>query len=186
MSENLNQIAERIREVRETCGLTPEEAACKLAIPTDVYIQYETNGNDIPISVLYEMARIYRVDLTELLTGKPPRLNSYSVVKNGEGVEVERYKGYRFQNLAFNFRNKKIEPLLVTIDPEENKQMSLVTHPGQEFNYVLEGTIKVILGGAGIILSRGDSIYFDPTIPHGQTAIAGKPAQFLTVILHDN
>ena len=185
MSESLKQIAERIREVRETCGLSPEQAALELRIPSDVYIQYETAGTDIPISVLYEMARIFRVDLTELLTGKPPRLHNYSVVKDGEGVEVERYKGYRFQSLAFNFKNKKIEPLLVTIEPEDNKQMSLVTHPGQEFNYVLQGTIKVILGGTAITLSKGDSIYFDPAIPHGQMAVDGKSAQFLTVILHD-
>lgn len=186
MSESLQEIAARICEVRETCGLSPEEVALKLGIPSQVYKQYETAGTDIPISVLYEMARIFRVDLTELLTGKPPRLQSYSVVKSGEGVEVERYKGYRFQSLAFNFKNKKIEPFLVTIEPEENKQMSLVTHPGQEFNYVLHGTIKVILGGTAITLSEGDSIYFDPTIPHGQMAVDGKSAQFLTVILHDN
>jgi quercetin dioxygenase-like cupin family protein len=82
--------------------------------------------------------------------------------------------------------NKKIEPLLVTIEPEENKKMALVSHPGQEFNFILEGQIKIILGGKEILLSEGDSIYFDPTIPHGQTAMDGKPGKFLTVILHDN
>ena len=132
------------------------------------------------------MAGILGVELAELLTGSTPRLHSYCLVKNGEAPYIERYKGYQFQSLAFNFMNKKIEPLLVTIEPEENKKMALVAHPGQEFNYVLEGRIKIILGGTEIIMSEGDSIYFDPTIPHGQAAMNDTPGKFLTIILHDD
>lgn len=186
MSESIKQIAERIREIRENCDLTLERAVEELDIPLETYIQYESSGADIPISVLYEMSGLFKVDLTELLTGNSPKLHSYCLVKSSEGIEVERYKGYKFQSLAYNFIHKKVEPLLVTIDPEENKKMSLVTHPGQEFNYVLEGKVKVILGGKEIEMSEGDSLYFDPVIPHGQIAADGKPARFLTIILHES
>ncbi len=186
MSESIKQIAERIREIREDCNLTQDEVSSRLGIALETYMQYENTEADIPISVLYEMAGLFKVELTELLTGTSPKLHSYCFVKDGEGIEVERYKGYNFQSLAFNFINKRIEPLLVTIEPEENKKMSLVTHPGQEFNYVLEGKIKVILGGKEIEMSKGDSIYFDPAIPHGQVALDEKPAKFITVILHDS
>lgn len=186
MSETMKEIAARIFEIREACEMTREEVSDSLDISLEAYTQYESAEADIPISVLYDMARIFEVDLTDLLTGTAPRLHNYCLVLNGEGVSVERYKGYSFQSLAFNFINKKIEPLLVTIEPEENKEMSLVTHFGQEFNYILEGKIKIILGGNEIEMSKGDSIYFDPTIPHGQMAANGKTAKFLTVILHDN
>ena len=186
MSESIRQIADRIRELREIGGLTVEALADRLNIPAGEYERYENGDLGIPISTLYELAGIFKVELTELLTGTAPRLHSFCLVKNGEAADVERYKGYRFQSLAYNFANKRIEPLLVTIEPEENKKMSLVTHPGQEFNYVLEGSIRVILGGKEVDMGEGDSIYFDPTIPHGQTALGGKQARFLTVILHDN
>jgi Uncharacterized conserved protein, contains double-stranded beta-helix domain len=185
MSENVKEIAERIREVREIKGLAMDEAAKKLGIQLETYIKYEDATAGIPISTLYEMARIFGVEFTELLTGTSPRLHNYCLVRNGEAVDIERYKGYKFQSLAYNFVNKKIEPLMVTIEPEENDKISLVVHPGQEFNYVLEGRIKVILGGNEVELSVGDSLYFDPLIPHGQTALDDKPAKFLTVILHD-
>ncbi|HEY8463966.1 MAG TPA: cupin domain-containing protein [Bacillota bacterium] len=185
MSASIKQIAERIREIREDCDLTVADAARQLGITAETYRQYENGITDIPVSMLYQMAKIFSVDLTELLTGLPPRLHSYCLVRKGEGVETQRYPGYKFQNLAFNFVNKKFEPLLVTVEPEENKKMSLVTHPGQEFNYVLEGKIKVILGAKELELSEGDSLYFDPTIPHGQVAVDGQTAQFLTVILHE-
>jgi transcriptional regulator with XRE-family HTH domain len=186
VSENIKQIAERIREVREICELTEKEVAEKLSIPVETYVSYENAEIGIPVSVLYEMAGIFNVDLTEILTGTSPKLHNYCLVKDGQGIDVERYKGYNFQSLAFNFINKKVEPLLVTIEPEENKKMSLVAHPGQEFNYILEGRIKIILGGNEIEMSKGDSIYFDPIIPHGQMALDEKPAKFLTIILHDN
>lgn len=186
MSESIGQISDRVRECREISGLSVELLAGRLNIPVSEYLQYESGSLGIPISLLYELAGIFKVELTELLTGLTPKLHSFCLVKNGEATDVERYKGYKFQSLAYNFANKKIEPLLVTIEPEENKKMSLVTHPGQEFNYVLEGCVRIILGGKEIDMSVGDSIYFDPMIPHGQTALDGKQARFLTVILHDN
>jgi transcriptional regulator with XRE-family HTH domain len=185
MSDSIVQIADRLRELREISGFSAEELAGKLSISTETYCQYENAEEGIPISTLYEIARVLQVEFTELLTGTSPRLHSFCYVKSGEAPYIERFKGYKFQSLAFNFSNKKIEPLLVTIEPEENKKMSLVTHPGQEFNYVLEGSIKVILGGSEVVMFPGDSLYFDPNIPHGQTAMNGKPAKFLTVILHD-
>jgi transcriptional regulator with XRE-family HTH domain len=185
MTESIRQIAARIRESREDCGLTAEAVAQKLGISYALYMQYESGAVDIPVSALYEMAKVFSVDLTELLTGISPRLHNFCLVRNGEGVETERYKGYKFQNLAYNFIGKKCEPLLVTIEPEENKKMSLVTHAGQEFNYGLTGKVRVILGDAQLELGPGDALYFDPAIPHGQVAVDGQPAQFLTVILHD-
>lgn len=184
MTESTKVIAERIREIREDCDLTAEDAAQALGIDVAVYSTYESAEADIPISVLYDMAKIFHLDLTELLTGKSPRLSQYCLVRKGEGIAVERYKGYRFESLAFNFLHKQIEPLLVTVEPEENKKMSLVTHEGQEFNYVLEGRVRVILGGKEIDMAKGDSLYFDPMIPHGQMALDGTEAKFLTVILH--
>jgi len=186
MSDSVVQISNRIRELREISDISQQELAQKLNIPLETYLEYENAQVGIPISTLYDIASLLGVEFSELLTGSSPHLQNYCYVKNGEAPYIERYKGYKFQNLAYNFRNKKVEPLLVTIEPEENKEMSLVTHGGQEFNYVLEGKIKIILGSTEIIMSEGDSIYFDPSIPHGQAAVDNKPGKFLTIILHDD
>jgi len=179
------EIADRIRELRDSSGETAASAAKKLGIGLAQMEAYESGAADVPISVLYEIAGQFGVDLTDLLTGKSPNLQHYCVVRDGKGPEVERYPGYRFQSLAFGFANRKFEPLLVTLDPEKNPNIGLVTHPGQEFNLVLSGRIRVVLGGKAIDLAQGDSIYFDPALPHDQLALDDSPASFLTVILHD-
>ena len=70
--------------------------------------------------------------------------------------------------------------MIVTIS-ESDEHPALVTHSGQEFNFVLEGKLGVTLGNRNFTLSAGDSIYFSPAIPHGQFAIEGT-AKFLTII----
>ncbi|MEG1743158.1 MAG: cupin domain-containing protein, partial [Clostridia bacterium] len=72
------------------------------------------------------------------------------------------------------------EPMLVTISPDEKKPQ-LVSHSGQEFNYVISGKIRIVIGAKELILSDGDSVYFDPSVPHGQFAVDGE-AKFLTII----
>ena len=58
----------------------------------------------------------------------------------------------------------------------------LITHSGQEFNLVLEGTVIVHYDGEEFTLKAGDSIYFNPTKPHGQRCGGDVKARFLTVI----
>jgi len=181
MSEEIKQIASRITELRQIFDYSADEIAKILGIAPELYAEYEEKGVDIPISVLYELANIYKVDFTEILTGKSPKLSTYCVVKNGAGVSIDRYAGYKFESLAYKFQRKMMEPLMVTVEPSD-KELSLIVHPGQEFNYVVDGTIMVVIGDEKVVLEGGDSIYFDPTIPHGQKAMGGKRAKFMTVI----
>ena len=178
--DNMKQIAARLGEIRGVCGYSVEEIAARLKLDPRQYEDYETSGNDIPISVLYELANLYGVDITELLTGKSPKLSNYCVVKKGQSKGVDRYPGYHFESLAYKFKRRVMEPLMVDVEPDE-KDLALITHPGQEFNYVVEGVVMVVIGDEALVLEAGDCIYFDPELPHGQKAV-GRPAKFLTVI----
>ncbi|MCL1820371.1 MAG: cupin domain-containing protein [Oscillospiraceae bacterium] len=176
----MNEIGARMREIRDICGFEPEEVAKGLEIPLEVYLGYEQSGADIPISVMYHVANLCGVDLNELLTGVGSHLDSLCVVKRGTGLSVDRYTGYSFENLAYTFKRKMMEPLLVTVEPSADDP-KLVSHGGQEFNMVLEGEIELLFENKRVLLTSGDSVYFDPRRPHGQKAI-GTRARFLTVI----
>lgn len=180
INEQIKQIAKRILYLRETLDIQPEQVAEAIGMSVDEYKQYESGKKDIPVSMIYSVASVLGIDATELLTGESPKMTDYSVTRKGQGVGIERFKGYAFESLAYNYIGRDKEPMIVTISPGD-KQPELVTHTGQEFNYVLEGKIGVIIGGKTIELSEGDSIYFNPSIPHGQIAI-GTTSRFLTVI----
>ena len=70
---------------------------------------------------------------------------------------------------------------LVTLDPSD-KPSEPVQHDGEEFNLVIKGSIVVTFDDQEIVLHEGDSIYFNPTHPHGQKCLGTEPATFLTMI----
>lgn len=184
MSENIKLIAERIKDLREIAGLSIDELAKNLNISIDTYTKYESGNTDIPVSFLYEIASKFNVELTAILTGGDPKLHTFSLVRSEDGISVERRQQYKYQSLAYNFAHKKAEPFLVTVEPETNEtSFSLNSHPGQEFNYVLEGTLKIIIDGHEVILEEGDSLFFDSNFKHGMKAMNNKRAKFLAVII---
>ena len=181
MKDEKRNMSERIRELREIFDLTEEDMARETGVDTQKYIEYETDGENIPISVLYHISQIFGVDLSEILTGEPARISTMQICRRGKGKTIDRYPGYMFESLAPRFTQKIMEPLLVTLIPGE-PDAALVTHGGQEFNLVLEGTIVITYDDKEFILNSGDAVYFDPTHPHGQKAIGSAKARFLTVI----
>lgn len=180
MPETLETVAARILELREILEIPREEMARHLDLDAADYADYETARRDIPISMLYRIAQRLGVDFTVLLSGESPRMDDYTIVRRGEGLTVDRYPGYRFWSLAFNYKDRTMEPMIVQIAPEDGDP-ALVCHGGQEFNLVLEGTVDVVIGARTHRLFAGDSVYFNPAIPHGQRAVGAK-ATFLTVI----
>lgn len=180
VNEQIIHIANRIKELREILDLSRESVAESLHIPLADYCRYEDAEDDIPVGVLYGVAALMRVDPTELLTGEAPRMVDYTIVRGGKGVSVERYAGYRFTSLAYNFIGREMEPMIVDLGPND-EVAELVTHSGQEFNYVLDGRVAVTVGKHEFVLEAGDSIYFNPSLPHGQRAV-GVFSKFLTVI----
>ncbi len=184
MQEKIKEIASRVRELREICGISPEKMAELVDVPADVYGKYENAEEDMPASVLFEIAQHLNVDMTVLLTGEDPRMHVFTVTRKDKGVSVDRRSDYKYQNLAANFIHKKAEPFVVKVEPKSgDSKPPMNSHPGQEFDYVLEGTLKIVIHDNEIILEEGDSIFFDSGYDHCMQAVGGKPAKFLAVIL---
>lgn len=184
MSERIKQVAERIKGLREISKATVDEMARELKVSKEEYKKYESGRADIPVSFLYEIAHKFNVELTALLTGEEPHMHTYSIVRGDKAPSVDRRKEYKYKDLAYNFAHKKAEIFLVNVDPAPSKRKPhYYGHPGQEFNYVLKGSLKVMLDGHEITLNEGDSLYFDSGKKHAMYALKGKPAKFLAVIL---
>jgi transcriptional regulator with XRE-family HTH domain len=184
MTEQIKQIAERIKEIREISGISAETLALKLGIPSEIYLKYESGNTDIPVRVIFKISELFNIELSVMLGGENPKLRVYGVVRNGKGLKLERRKQYKYENLAYNFIHKKAEPFIVTIDPQpENLLMEFNSHPGQEFNYVLEGSMMSNIDGHEIILNQGDSIYFDSGYKHAMKALKNQQVRFLAIVL---
>lgn len=184
MNEKIIQIAERIKALRTINGLSPESLALHLQISIKEYEAIETGKSDISVALLLKLSQKLNIEFGALLTGENPKLHQYSIVRKGHGVQVERMRQYKYESLAYNFIHKKAEPFLVIAEPSsEDLPLSYNAHPGQEFNYILEGSLTVYFEDHAIELNEGDSIYFDSSHKHAMKARNGKPVRFLAMIM---
>ncbi len=182
MDEQIRQISERLRGLRDAMELTPADIARDCGIPQDEYERAESGEYDISVSMLQQISRRYGIALDVLMFGEEPHMNTYFLTRAGKGVSVERTKVYRYQALAAGFKERKCDPFIVTVEPGE-RPMNYNTHYGQEFNYVLEGRMQLNVGSKTLTLNTGDSIYFNSQLPHGMKALDGKTVRFLAIIL---
>ena len=184
MTEQIRQIAERIKEIREISGISAETLAIRLGVPQDLFLKYESGNVDIPVGIIFKISELFNIELSVMLGGDNPKLRIYEVVRNGKGLLLERRKMYKCESLAYNFIHKKAEPFMVTIDPHTDGTLTeFNSHPGQEFNYVIQGTMMTIIDAHEIILNEGDSIYFDSGYKHAMKALNDKQVKFLAIVL---
>lgn len=179
--ESIQQVAARLRGLRDALDMTQAEIANACGIDTDTYARYESGEVDIPISFIQKLAESLNLQVPEILFGSSPKMQSYYVTRAGKGAKVERSKAYSYQSLAEGFADRLIHPYLVTIDPAHNAHRKPNSHDGQEFNYVIDGRVEYHIGKKVLVLEAGDSIIFNAALPHFMLALDDKPAQFITV-----
>ncbi|MDO4730700.1 MAG: cupin domain-containing protein, partial [Clostridia bacterium] len=180
--------AQRMKALRELLELSVEDMAKVTQTDVDTYEAYENGEKDFEISFLYKCAKKFGVDPGELLTGENPKLTKCSVVRAGKGLNVKRRKGFVYEHLAYKFRNKIAEPLLVTapyIEADQRKPIRLSTHAGQEMDYILTGQLKIEVDGHTQILNPGDCIYYDSSKEHGMIAVGNMDCVFLAIVMRE-
>ena len=178
-----SEIAERLKGIRLLSDVSVAEMARELHMTEEEYMSIEKGDIQITVSNLLDACEYLNISMTELLTGEPAKLHTYSFVKKGRALAVERNAGYKYENLAYAFADRRVEPLLVLVEPHDDNDFHLNSHDGQEFQMVIEGRLLVNIDGKELTLEPGDSLYFDSSIPHGLKALDGKHVKFLTLVI---
>ncbi len=184
--EKLLEVSRRIREMREIAGISQKEMAEKTGVTLEEYKKYENADSDFPFSFIHKCSLVFDIDLTDILEGQSAKLRSYTVTRKGAGQDTAKENGIEIQSLAPKFKGKIAEPYWVKYeyDPElQDKPISLATHSGQEFDFIMKGRLKVQVGEHTEYLSEGDSIYYNSSTPHGMVAVDGEDCLFVAVVL---
>ena len=182
MDQQTKSIGERLRELRTILEISPAEMADATGITEAQYLAHERGEADSHFSFLYDCAKRLGVDLNAIVRGQSPKLTSYTLTRAGTGVVIERRNEFKYHQLAADFKSRMTEPLFVVAEPQRpGLPIPLSTHPGQEFDYVLSGKLKVQIGAKIEVLSPGDSLYYDSNQPHGMVAVECDHCEFLAI-----
>ena len=185
-ADKLREVSQRIREMREICGYTVAETAAMTEVSEEEYRLYEAGGRDFPFTFIHKCSKAFGIGITDLLEGRSAHLSSYTVTRRGEGQETAKEAGISIMAMAPQFSKKIAEPYRVRYEYNEelqNKPIHLTKHAGQEFDFVLEGRLKVQIGSHIEYLEEGDSIYYNSSTPHGMIAVDGRDCLFMAVVL---
>ena len=186
VSNQLMDVAARIREMREIVGYSIQQMAEKTEISQSLYMEYEAGAADLPFSFMHKCAKIFGLELSELLEGQTAKLSAYTVTRRGKGMITASEDGITIQDMAAMFRQKLATPYWVTYEYSEelqNEPIHTATHDGQEFDLVIRGSMRIRIGDHEEILREGDSIFYKSSTPHGMIAIDGEKCVFLSMIM---
>ena len=182
----LHEMAQRIRDLREIMGLSPEEMAGRTGVTLEEYRLCEAGEADLNFAFIYRCAQAFGVDVTDIIEGASPRLSNYTLTRAVEGQHIEHAHGMTYYNMAARFKKRVAEPLYVVAEYSDEAQLRPIectTHSGQECDIVLSGQLKVQVGEHIEILNPGDIIYYNSTASHGMIATGGQDCVFYAIVL---
>lgn len=187
VNDKLKEVAQRIKAVREDMGLSIDDISEKTGVTPDEYRDIENGLTDFGFTFIYKFAGLCGIEITDIMEGNNPILTNYTVTRKGEGMDIRRLDGYTYYHLAPLFRNKLAEPFYVTIPYSAEALIHpphIVTHKGQEFDVVIKGSVKIIIGDHHEVLHEGDSIYYDSSTPHDIIAMGGEAAEIYAIVMN--
>jgi transcriptional regulator with XRE-family HTH domain len=181
------RIGEKVATVRESLGLSCEQLAERSECDVAVIERIEA-GEIVPsLAPLIKISRALGVRLGTLLDDEVQvgpvvtRADEASAVARITSLETGSGSGtLDFFSLAAGKTARHMEPFLIDVNPAEG--VSLSSHEGEEFLYVLGGALEVAYGRGVHTLGVGDSIYYDSIVPHQVRAAGDTPARILAVV----
>jgi len=182
--KNIEEIGNRIKSLREEKGLSLEELSKMTGFEVELLSKIENNEVQPQLGTIMKLSKALDSAFSRLVSGVGEKL--YSITRKSEQKTVSRstsQKGkkklYSYKSLASDVKGRHIETLIVQLEENPEKEMSL--HEGEEFIYVLEGRVILKIGEEMFDLEPGDSAYYLSTTPHMVAAKSGN-ATILAVI----
>ena len=132
----LQEIALRIREMREILGYSMQKMADLTEVSEETYRVYESGKVDLPFTFMHKCAKVFGLEITDLLEGHSAKLSGYTVTRRGKGLVTASEDGITIQDMAPMFRKKLATPYWVTYQYSQelqNMPIHTTTHTGQEF-----------------------------------------------------
>jgi transcriptional regulator with XRE-family HTH domain len=180
-------VGEKIKVLREQKGLQLKDVAERTGFSTALLSQMENHLVSPSLGTLIKLARALEVNVGDFFG--EAHAEPYAIVRKDERKTVSRFAskegvkyGYSYEALGFEMKNRHMEPFIVTLEPATLKSSKTSAHEGEEFIYVLEGEMEVVLGNHTDVLQPGDSIYYDSTIPHRVQCHQEKITKILAVL----
>jgi transcriptional regulator with XRE-family HTH domain len=178
-----------MKALRAERGLTLADLSALTGMTASTLSKVENGKVALTFEKLVRISEGLKVDLTQLV-GAPardaPKLNGgmrRSISRAGEGRAIEMSRG-NYLYVAAELLSKKITPIIGDVFARSIEEYGgeLMRHAGEEYVYVLEGTLELHTEMyTPARLEKGDSVYFDSQMGHAYIAVGEQPCRILSI-----
>jgi transcriptional regulator with XRE-family HTH domain len=175
LDRTLDAVGPRLKRLRLRRDITLLDLAEETGISASTLSRLEAGLRRPTLEQLLPLARAYGVTLDELVDAPPtgdPRVN-LRPIDRGDGSFV----------LPLTRRPGGIQAYKFILPAgDDDRVPELRTHEGYDWAYVLNGTLRLVLGEHNLILKPGEAAEFDTRTPHWFGATNAGPVEFLSLI----
>ncbi|MBO4651974.1 MAG: cupin domain-containing protein [Lachnospiraceae bacterium] len=171
------RIGKRIRDLRNKNGLTQEELAARTELTKGFISQLERGQTAPSVSTLQDIVECLGTNLSEFFSEeREPQI----VYRKEDYFENEDRNGNVIDWLVASAQSRSIEPILIRLRPGTTTELDK-PHDGEEFGYVLEGSVKLTYGEQTYTVRKGDSFIYPANKPHCVGSAGRRDALLLWV-----
>ena len=182
------QIGLKVRRLRQERRMTLQDLAAATGLSKPLLSQIENEQVIPPLATLLRIAKAFKVNLHSFFQEEGSS-EKCILVRAGESRQLRRRlttgeapPPYIYHSLAYGKKHRNLEPFLIEFESDEWRDDLLVNHEGEEFLFVLEGTLEFHYGDKVMTLGPGDSVYYDSSEPHGYLATSDIPPRAVAVL----
>ena len=154
-------IGKKIRELRIQNDLTLEALASRSELTKGFLSQVERNLTSPSISTLKDILEALGTNLSEFFHEEKEE----QIVFSTQDFFVDEQEGYTIEWIVPNAQKNEMEPILLTLHPHQQSQ-ELASHSGQEFGYVLRGSVTLVRGTKKYKLKARETFYINGNTEH--------------------
>lgn len=184
-----NIIGEKIKSLRTAKEISIEELAERSGLAVEQIRRIEENIDIPSLAPLIKIARTLGVRLGTFLDDQINETGAV-ICRHGEEDDtisfsnnaVDARQHLHYHSLSRSKTDRHMEPFVIDIDANQDKEFQLSAHEGEEFIMVLKETLEINYGKQTYLLEEGDTIYYDSIVPHHVHAFEGQAARILAVI----
>ncbi|MCP4023809.1 MAG: helix-turn-helix domain-containing protein [Desulfobacteraceae bacterium] len=181
-------LGNKIRSLRKQRAFTLQEVSDLTGLSKPLLSQIENNIAAPPIATLIKISTALGVKISHFFREQNME-DRIVVVRKDERYGVKKIShhknesriGYRWESLAYPMVGKQMEPFIADIEPRQEKELLYNDHKGEEFHFVMDGTVEFRSAEKTVSLEKGDSLYFDSNIPHALRGVGGTARSLIVI-----
>jgi transcriptional regulator with XRE-family HTH domain len=174
----LATLSAQLRALRIERDWTLADLAMRTALSQAHLSRIESGDRQPSLATLFTLARAFEIPVASLLETAPA--SDAAVVIRAGSAPAHRVNELLLTPLSSTNRQLRVQAARVQV-PAERSSTERYQHEGEEWLYVLSGTLQLFLGSQTYFLQAGDAAHFDASVPHRLAAPCEALADVLIV-----